>query len=512
MEHLIGGAGIAAGVYRLVSPRPGGSVDRSQQSAGSAYAAGIRRTVLLLPILAACVNGAVGDSEIVADSVAAATCPQALGVADAACGTALVRENWTDANSRRINVAYAVLPARANPGRRALFFITGGPGQSAIEGARSYASQMGVLRDSFDFVIVDQRGTGGSRPLRCRVPPGAATEEDMAAAAAACLAQYKDSVDLSQYTTLQAAYDIESIRRALGYDSISLDAGSYGTRVALVYLKHFGRAARAAVLRGVSPMDYRNPLPFPRAGQAAWDSLVSRCAADPQCRQNYPDLDAHLATVLTRLERTPVDVTLGQEKKPFRLDRNRFASLVHLMLFIPSLSAQLPRIMAEAADGRYDAVVSLGSAFEAAVEDQIYWGMQLGVVCSEDVPRITETDVKRETQGTFLGDRMIRDYQAACAQWPKARMPASFYEPARSAVPTLLVSGAHDPSTPPAFATAIARDLSHSRHIVINRATHMGHGECVDTIVAAFLRVPDPGRLDVRCIDDYQPPPFAYDR
>ena len=478
------------------------------------YAAGTRiKTALLLPMLAACVNRVVGDSEIVADSFATvASCPQPLGVADAVCGSALVRENWANANSRRIHVAYAVLPARANPGKRALFFITGGPGQSAIEGGKSYLSQMGVLRDSFDFVMVDQRGTGSSRPLRCRVPEGAATEEDMEAGAAACAAQYKDSVDLSQYTTLQAAYDIEAVRRALGYNSISLDAGSYGTRVALVYLKHFGNAARAAVLRGVSPTDYRNPLPFPRAGQAAWDSLASRCFADPHCRQKYPDLDAHLATVLARLDRTPVNVSLEEGGKPFKLDRNRFASLLHLMLFIPSLSAQLPRILAEAAAGRYDAVASLGSAFEAAVEDQIYWGMQLAVVCSEDVPRITETDIKRETQGTFLGDRMIRDYQAACARWPKATVPASFYEPTRSSVPALLISGAEDPSTPPILGTAVARGLSNSRHIVVKRATHMGHGECVDTIVAAFLRLPDPRRLNVRCIDDYQPPPFTYDK
>ena len=71
------------------------------------------------------------------------------------------------------------------------------------------------------------------------------------------------------YTTPYAAEDLEAVRRALGYGRINLDGGSYGTRLALVYLRRHAEQVRSVVLRGISPPDFCNPLPFSQAGQAA---------------------------------------------------------------------------------------------------------------------------------------------------------------------------------------------------------------------------------------------------
>ena len=68
----------------------------------------------------------------------------------------------------QIDVHFAVLPALArNKLDDPVFFIAGGPGQSAIELAGPLAAQLARLSNRRDLVFVDQRGTGRSAPLRC---------------------------------------------------------------------------------------------------------------------------------------------------------------------------------------------------------------------------------------------------------------------------------------------------------------------------------------------------------
>jgi pimeloyl-ACP methyl ester carboxylesterase len=54
-------------------------------------------------------------------------------------------------------------------------------------------------------------------------------------------------------------------------------------------------------------------------------------------------------------------------------------------------------------------------------------------------------------------------------------------------VPTLLVSGAFDPSTPPAFAERVSRSLPVSRLIVSPRTAHGSVGGCAAPAAAHVL-------------------------
>jgi pimeloyl-ACP methyl ester carboxylesterase len=297
----------------------------------------------------------------------------------------------------------------------------------------------------------------------------------------------------------------------LGHERIDLDAGSYGTRLALVYLKRHPDRVRSAVLRGVSPTDYRNPLPFPRAGQFALDRLFAGCAAEPACHAAFPDLPAKFAALLDRLDREPVTVVVPGDDgstREIRIGRERFVGQLHLLLFLPELAAQIPWLVDRAHAGVLEPFAGLAAAFDAAIEAQIYWGLQLAVVCPEDLARITEADVAREAPGTFLGEGLIRDYQEICRAWPAAPLPADYWEPTRSDVPVLLVSGEIDPSTPPRFGDTVARTLPRSRHVVIPGGTHIHRSPCLDRVVEEFLAAADPEAVDIACLLEAQPPPF----
>ena len=70
-----------------------------------------------------------------------------------------------------LEIHYVVVPALA---RRKLpdpvFFLAGGPGQSAIDLAPQVMALFGRLNNRRDIVFVDQRGTGRSAPLACKDP------------------------------------------------------------------------------------------------------------------------------------------------------------------------------------------------------------------------------------------------------------------------------------------------------------------------------------------------------
>jgi hypothetical protein len=83
---------------------------------------------------------------------------------DARCGTFVVPENRTKPNGRTIGLRVVVLPAFLQPARRdAVAYLAGGPGSAATDNAASRSQQFTTLHIHRDILLVDQRGTGGSK-------------------------------------------------------------------------------------------------------------------------------------------------------------------------------------------------------------------------------------------------------------------------------------------------------------------------------------------------------------
>jgi pimeloyl-ACP methyl ester carboxylesterase len=97
--------------------------------------------------------------------------------------------------------------------------------------------------------------------------------------------------------------------------------------------------------------------------------------------------------------------------------------------------------------------------------------------------------------------------------WPRGEIPADYLEPVRSDVPALIFSGNLDPVTPPQRGEEVARYLPNSRHVIIPEAAHgpfgVSHIDCMDRLIVEFLDHGDTRKLDVSCVDQMKPPPFA---
>ena len=72
---------------------------------------------------------------------------------------------------RAAGVNQLVLPAVARNKRPdPVFLLAGGPGQSAIDLAAPMGRLLSRMNNRRDIVLVDQRGTGRSSPLKCAMP------------------------------------------------------------------------------------------------------------------------------------------------------------------------------------------------------------------------------------------------------------------------------------------------------------------------------------------------------
>jgi len=151
----------------------------------------------------------------------------------AECGTFTVYENRDDGTGRTIDLRVAVVPAiDRDPKPDPLVFLTGGPGQAATESYVSVRSAFRRIHRERDIVLVDQRGTGSSNPLRCPKPDDASElwlleDEAMETWVAQCLEEL--DADPRFYTTAIAMEDLDAVREALGYKRVNLYGISYAS-------------------------------------------------------------------------------------------------------------------------------------------------------------------------------------------------------------------------------------------------------------------------------------------
>jgi len=404
---------------------------------------------------------------------------------------------------RQIAVRYVVVPAMA---RRKLpdpvFLLAGGPGQSAIALAASTLPLFTRLNNRRDIVFVDQRGTGTSAPLACpEVDPESMAEQadptrqlqlTLACKQALLKLPYVQSErDLGLFTTWIAVQDLDAVRRALGAERIDLVGGSYGTRVALEYLRQFPTHARRAVVDGVAPPDMALPASFSADNQAAFDALLAACAAEATCAGAHPALHDHVEALLRSLPReVRVVQPLTGRLETFTLSKDMLLAAVRGALYAPAVAAALPQALDDAAAGRFEGIVGINALFGVRKSTRLAAGMHLSVVCAEDLPRVGRTG---DAPGADFGAQFERFYAQLCGVWPRGEVPDAFYRVGAAPSPVLLLSGGLDPATPPRHGERMARALGPmARHVVVANA---GHGvmaiACMRDVVFRFIDAAD---------------------
>jgi pimeloyl-ACP methyl ester carboxylesterase len=414
-----------------------------------------------------------------------------------------------------------ILPALAEkPATDPVFFLAGGPGQGAA-GLAGYLGEgfLSKIRQERDLVFIDQRGTGESNPLTCNL---FADDNDLrayfeymfpAGEVRACRERLEKAADLKQYTTSIAVEDLDDVRRALGYEKINLYGGSYGTTVALAYLRRYEEHVRSAVLAGVAPTDLKLPLPFAKGAQYALTHLFDDCAADNACRAAFPNLREEFQSVLDRLQKGPANVELINpltgKPQSVRLGRGVFAERLRMMLYDRAPASLIPLLIHAAYQGDFRPFVLAALPQARGIYQSLSLGMYFSVTCSESIPFITEEDIKRETAGTFLGDYRMSVHQGACREWTRTAVPRSFTNAVKSDAPVLMLSGEVDPASPHWLGEEVARHLPNSLQVTIPYGGHGYFSECISGITADFISEGTVRGLNSSCLKGTKRPPFV---
>lgn len=446
-------------------------------------------------------------------SVAFQPCLSNDGNTEGLCGTYEVFENRAKKTGRKLALKIMVLPALSGHAAPDAFLpLAGGPGESAI-GAFPLAAYTGLIRKDRDVLLIDQRGTGASAPLSCDLRDPRNVQQAIggdipAERVTACRDQLSQNADLTQYTTSIFADDLDEVRAALGYAQVDVFGGSYGSRAALDYLRRHGDHVRTLTLESIVAPGYRIPLSFSPAIQGSIDRVIARCAADAGCHKAYPNLGAEFQTVLDRLDRQPVTMTLptATGTQTLTLGKGLFVSGLRPILYFPETIRAFPIIVHNAYNGDFKPYLSVVSRTRAGIDGAVNRNLFFSVVCAEDMPATTPEMVRRTAAGTYIGDFPVRQYQQVCSAWPHGEAPADFWTPIRSNVPALLISGTLDPATPPEMAADLARGLPNSQVVTIADGSHVTGSPCFDRMVAQFVATA--AKVDAACVASIRLPPF----
>jgi len=385
-----------------------------------------------------------------------------------------------------------------------------------------------------DLILIDNRGVGSSVPqLDCPevedvilnlIQAGATESEELAtyqAGYAECRQRISETegIDISKYNVLQAAHDLESLRRGLGVDSLNLYGVSYGSRVAMVYAREFPKTTRAMVLDSVDPPHIKFYEESPESNSRAFERVFQMCADDESCRTQFgDDLQNRFESFLENLDGRFIELTMTNPTtlKPMqaKVSSGVIVESLYSLLYAETEISKIPLIVYTMMNDSFD---YLGETVreeyvEASSASLFDEGAYASYNCYDEVPFNDTSRALREAEKypiqKFMDLGGTMGEVAMCDAWNVPAGEPVEAAPIRSSVPTLLLSGALDPVTPPEWAADSTRYLTRSYHIVWPGISHgiLSTSYCADEVAQNFLDNPDRDPGETSCIDDPQSP------
>jgi pimeloyl-ACP methyl ester carboxylesterase len=399
-------------------------------------------------------------------------------------GELSVPENRSRDNGRRLTIPFVRFRSVSkNPGPP-IVFLQGGPGWSPLSNLPwMWAVPMSrPPLEIADFIFIEHRGFGLSRPkLDC---PGSydlpldepGSLEGQLEAHRRYLEQAvsfweEQGVDLAGYNAREMAADIDDLRQALGYDTISLIGGSFGSHHGLAVLRYFGDSVARALLWSIEgPND---TVKLPGAIQRHLEKLNALVHEDPAVRPQIPDLLELMASVLDRLEREPVTVetlrpkteesvavTMG--KYDLQVETAYGLGSIHFLKALPARYLAMAR-----GDFSWLAEQVVGS--RTGIKSNLMTEL---VDCASGATRARLEQIAQESETTLLGDAIDFSFPYYCDLFGDIDLGDDFRGELHSNVPVQLVAGSLDTRTPIENAEALLPGLPNGRLVTIAGVSH----------------------------------------
>jgi pimeloyl-ACP methyl ester carboxylesterase len=371
-----------------------------------------------------------------------------------------------------------------------LIALSGGPGQSSVGSASSFALSLQPALRRYRLAVLDQRGTGESGLLDC---PSVQGLRSLDAFLPSALAACADRIGPARafYSTADSVLDIDQLRQALGVERIALMGISYGTNVALSYARAFPDHVDRLILDSIVGPDgpdaflldtYRN---FPRV-------LREECGHGA-CRGITRDPVADVGALVARLNRGPLRGSFfdaaGVRRQTLYHNPDELSFLLTAGDLNPFLQAELPAALSAARLGDTALLMRLRRVAQGGPTkaSDLSFGLNVATGCEDaplpyplatpipDRPAIAQAALAAVPPGEyqpFDAQTVLRtSYVDDCLQWPPDAVRPPNTGPLPD-VPALLLGGRLDTRTPVENALALAKELPHSSVVTLRGSGH----------------------------------------
>lgn len=401
-------------------------------------------------------------------------------------GTLYVPENRSKPTSRRIGIGFARIKAPHPTGAPPIFWLPGGPGLSVLgtftdknEGAQSRLRSWLTFGAAGDLIIVEQRGYTGRGEMLVETADAApldkpasvqADSRAMQALARRAVAHNPDK-DLSGYTIEAFAADVDDLRRALGYDKISLFGGSFGSQWSLAVMRFHPEIVARAVLSSVEPLN--NGFDMPSHVFAALQRIAYDADRDPGLAPYLPNggMMAAVRALHQRFAAGPIRVTIRDDAGRARTVVLGAEDLQLALLAHTNEAEHWPAFILSLYYGHYDAWA------RQAIEDRRAGPVTLiGPLADSSLGVTADRQHQMRTDAALdlLGSWNFEANLVSAPDWPTPDMGDAVRRPRVTSIPVVFVHGDWDTSTPVENTFGLLPYFPNGHAILVHRAGHDG--------------------------------------
>ncbi len=438
------------------------------------------------------------------------------------CARLVVPLDYDRPQGRTIRLAVLRVPALGE--RRAPLVVNpGGPGAPGTAYAAAADQIVGpAIREEFDIVGFDPRGTGSSAPVDCLtdeeldryvsvdpVPDDAAEQrallDTIRDRGRGCVAD--DAALAAHITTIEAARDMDVLRSALGRRTLDYLGKSYGTELGATYAELFPRRVGAMVLDGavdVSLSSRRLSLEQARGFETALRAYVANCVETVDSCFLGDSVEEGLSRItafLADVDANPLPTTSGRELTV----GNAFYGIV-APLYVRDYWFALSAGLQDGFDGDGSALLGLSDVYSSRGPDGYTDNSTEAfpaISCLDDpwsVPpaRVPAQVPAFQRASPTFGDVFAWGLMTCHGIQTTASEPAPEID-AAGAAPILVVGTTRDPATPYQWAVHLADQLESGVLLSRDGDGHTGYNagnDCVNEAVEDYLvdgTVPEDG-------------------
>jgi pimeloyl-ACP methyl ester carboxylesterase len=377
----------------------------------------------------------------------------------------------------------------ADPDTPPIFFLHGGP---SFQGLEEELGELGTFEEKWrpfldvsDLVVLSQRGIGPSKPtttIDMTLDPEPLDEDldqsKIAEEFQALLVSEQEfwtskGLDLSGFTIIEAAADLDDLRQALGYDKVTLWGGSFGSHWAMAVMRYYPETVERAVLRGMEGPDHT--YDHPGHIWNVYKRVAEEAEAAPEFEGSIPPggLITAITQVMERLRTDPFTVTVPHPETgtPTEVLFSRESAAGEGLA--RGYSGDLPSWPA-------DVIALYNGDFTAAAQSAIrqrdpnsrsfrtasYFMLDCGSGITPERLAKYEADPAVELIGMLNWG-----YLAGCSVWP-SDLGNEFRQNFETDIPTVIAHGTWDTSTPFENALELVPFFTNSKFIPVIRGPH----------------------------------------